>query len=297
MYKAEPWDLLPLPAPAAGGGGGEDDEAAGAGGGGYFFCRRSVKFPSGLRTNRATRAGYWKSTGRDRVVLSSRARGGGPVGVRKTLVFYRGRAPRGDKTGWAMHEYRLLHGHGYAASSSALPVLATTGAHQSEWVICRLFTRKAVGETTTTSHLLEQETAIALHAPPPHDHVQESEPPQIDGCGGGKTTPAGSAASDPEHANCFSNIDGAAVVVPPGDNGMDHQSMPKLNHHGREEELLTSCSSGPSAGYASAAASASDSPQATTLLRDEHELLAADSLDILPQLLDYEAFLPFIHDF
>ena len=29
------------------------------------------------------------------------------VGMRKTLVFYQGRAPRGSKTEWAMHEFRV----------------------------------------------------------------------------------------------------------------------------------------------------------------------------------------------
>ncbi|KAK8585246.1 hypothetical protein V6N13_139181 [Hibiscus sabdariffa] len=94
----------------------------------YFFSLRDRKYPSGLRTNRATGAGYWKATGKDREVYS--ASSGALLGMKKTLVFYKGRAPRGEKTKWVMHEYRL------DGEFSCRP------SCKEEWVICRIFNKK-----------------------------------------------------------------------------------------------------------------------------------------------------------
>lgn len=71
----------------------------------YFFSFRDRKYATGSRTNRATKTGYWKATGKDRIVHEGTTRA--VVGMTKTLVFYLGRAPNGQKTTWVMHEFRL----------------------------------------------------------------------------------------------------------------------------------------------------------------------------------------------
>ncbi|CAN6859306.1 unnamed protein product [Brassica oleracea] len=107
----------------------------------YFFCARDKKYPTGLRTNRATKAGYWKATGKDKEIY----RGKSLVGMKKTLVFYRGRAPKGQKTNWVMHEFRLEG----KLSAHNLPQTA-----KNEWVICRVFQKNAGGKKIPISSLI-----------------------------------------------------------------------------------------------------------------------------------------------
>ncbi|KAA0066808.1 protein CUP-SHAPED COTYLEDON 2-like [Cucumis melo var. makuwa] len=106
----------------------------------YFFSLRDRKYPTGLRTNRATEAGYWKATGKDREIYSVKTCS--LVGMKKTLVFYRGRAPKGEKSNWVMHEYRLEGKFAYHYLS---------GSSKDEWVISRVFQKSGSGCVGATS--------------------------------------------------------------------------------------------------------------------------------------------------
>lgn len=69
----------------------------------YFFSTREAKYPNGNRSNRSTGSGYWKATGIDKQIGGRKL-----VGMKKTLVFYKGKPPNGTRTNWVLHEYRLL---------------------------------------------------------------------------------------------------------------------------------------------------------------------------------------------
>nr|XP_017233439.1 PREDICTED: LOW QUALITY PROTEIN: NAC domain-containing protein 40 [Daucus carota subsp. sativus] len=70
----------------------------------FFFSTRRKKYPQGFQSRRTTESGYWKATGRERNVKS----GARVVGTKRTLVFYKGRPPKGERTEWIMHEYCMV---------------------------------------------------------------------------------------------------------------------------------------------------------------------------------------------
>ncbi|KAG6534936.1 hypothetical protein ZIOFF_008844 [Zingiber officinale] len=73
----------------------------------FFYVPRDRKYRNGDRPNRVTTSGYWKATGADRAVKNESGR---QIGLKKTLVFYSGKAPKGIRSSWIMNEYRLPPG-------------------------------------------------------------------------------------------------------------------------------------------------------------------------------------------
>ncbi|TVU39150.1 hypothetical protein EJB05_12555, partial [Eragrostis curvula] len=121
----------------------------------YFYCLKDRKYPTGLKANRATEAGYWKATGKDRDIYLSASNVLVLLGMKKTLVFYKGRAPNGVKTNWVMHEYRL-DGKGRvpcpATSSNTKSKKPCSSSKVDEWVVCREGTGVNTSVSTTVPH-------------------------------------------------------------------------------------------------------------------------------------------------
>ncbi|KAL3620753.1 hypothetical protein CASFOL_035665 [Castilleja foliolosa] len=114
LYRYDPWELPALAAI------GEKEW--------YFYVPRDRKYRNGDRPNRVTTSGYWKATGADRMIRSECLRS---IGLKKTLVFYSGKAPKGIRTSWIMNEYRLPHHE-------------TQRLQKAEISLCRVYKRAGV---------------------------------------------------------------------------------------------------------------------------------------------------------
>ncbi|KAL5555208.1 hypothetical protein UlMin_037444 [Ulmus minor] len=116
LYKFDPWQLPEMALY------GEKEW--------YFFSPRDRKYPNGSRPNRAAGTGYWKATGADKPIGKPKA-----LGIKKALVFYSGKAPRGIKTNWIMHEYRLANVDRSASKKNH-------NLRLDDWVLCRIYNKK-----------------------------------------------------------------------------------------------------------------------------------------------------------
>ncbi|KAF5188563.1 Nac domain-containing protein, partial [Thalictrum thalictroides] len=94
----------------------------------FFYVPRDRKYRNGDRPNRVTTSGYWKATGADRMIRTDNLKS---IGLKKTLVFYSGKAPKGIRTSWIMNEYRL-------------PQHDTDRYQKAEISLCRVYKRPGV---------------------------------------------------------------------------------------------------------------------------------------------------------
>lgn len=117
LYRYDPWEL---PAMAAIG----EKEW-------FFYVPRDRKYRNGDRPNRVTASGYWKATGADRMIRAPE--NNRPIGLKKTLVFYSGKAPKGVRSSWIMNEYRL-------------PTADTDRYHKTEISLCRVYKRTGIDD-------------------------------------------------------------------------------------------------------------------------------------------------------
>ncbi|RLN28266.1 protein CUP-SHAPED COTYLEDON 1-like [Panicum miliaceum] len=119
LYRFDPWEL-----PAMAVMGGKEW---------FFYVPRDRKYRNGDRPNRVTASGYWKATGADRMIRGENNR---PIGLKKTLVFYSGKAPKGVRSSWIMNEYRLP-----PPATDADPLIP-----KSEISLCRVYKRSGIDD-------------------------------------------------------------------------------------------------------------------------------------------------------
>ncbi|KAK1422191.1 hypothetical protein QVD17_25141 [Tagetes erecta] len=135
----------------------------------YFFSHKDKKYPTGSRTNRATNAGFWKATGRDKCIRNTFKK----IGMRKTLVFYRGRAPHGQKTDWIMHEYRLDD-----STDNHDPLNLVSNSSEDGWVICRVFKKrnlfKVGGNEASSGSIASEQRANTMYQSRPMSYALDN---------------------------------------------------------------------------------------------------------------------------
>ncbi|KAE8773142.1 NAC domain-containing protein 90 [Hordeum vulgare] len=106
----------------------------------FFFCPRAERELRGGRPARTTPSGYWKATGSPSCVFSSSSSAAGSnskvIGVKRTMVFYQGRAPTGAKTTWKMNEYKAVAADYDTMTGHQTPAPLRLS---NEFSVCRLY--------------------------------------------------------------------------------------------------------------------------------------------------------------
>ncbi|XP_076899677.1 NAC domain-containing protein 90-like [Bidens hawaiensis] len=116
----------------------------------FFFIPRQEKEAQGGRPSRLTSSGYWKATGSPSIVYSSSNRA---IGIRRTMVFYNGRAPTGTKTKWKMNEYNAFQDQ--SSNNIRKPTL------MKELSLCRVYLK-----SNSLRAFDRRPSRVMIHEPP-----------------------------------------------------------------------------------------------------------------------------------
>ncbi|XP_073302373.1 transcription factor JUNGBRUNNEN 1-like [Primulina huaijiensis] len=152
IYMYDPWDLPKFNT-------GEDNEW-------YYFCKRGRKYRNSIRPNRVTGSGFWKATGIDKPVHSS---GGDFIGLKKSLVFYRGSAGKGTKTDWMMHEFRLPLSSSHNKTTKHNLDTERIAQEAEVWTLCRIVKRSASNRKPCATALREMSAKTSISCINPVD--------------------------------------------------------------------------------------------------------------------------------
>lgn len=189
LYRYDPWELPALAAI------GEKEW--------YFYVPRDRKYRNGDRPNRVTTSGYWKATGADRMIRSENFRS---IGLKKTLVFYSGKAPKGIRTSWIMNEYRL-------------PQHETERLQKAEISLCRVYKRAGVEDHPSLPRCLPTKAA----SPSSSRATQQAARRQQDQTSTSRTSPSSSTDIGTSHHISYTITPLPSIVDD------HHQSMKQQN--------------------------------------------------------------------
>ncbi|KAI3974958.1 hypothetical protein MKX01_005069 [Papaver californicum] len=200
LYRHDPWELPALASI------GEKEW--------FFYVPRDRKYRNGDRPNRVTTSGYWKATGADRMIRNESNRS---IGLKKTLVFYSGKAPKGIRTSWIMNEYRLPQHE--------------TDRYQNkgEISLCRVYKRAGVDVTPSSSrgimpqqkkqrNMVNHSTTNNKVQRPPQAPMELENPHELDGgsSSGATSTDAWTALGLANHTPSYPKISPvtSSIVMP-----------------------------------------------------------------------------------